>query len=120
MVVVVPSVVTAVFTSRASADLAMRALAEAAGIHRDRTSLFSTGAADGSGGPRPGCRGALEIFGIASKGISKGIMAGSALFYAEILLRGDTVVHVRVDGGDMADSASDTLKRFGAIDIDAR
>lgn len=116
MVVVTPSVVTAVFNNRVEADLAVIALTETVGIRRDCVSFLS---ADGSiGYPRPTLRrrGVLDIVGTALKNSE----LGSIPFYAEALRRGDAVVLVRVNGGDAADLVSDMLKQCGATDIDAR
>lgn len=116
MVVVIPSTVTAVFDTRSSANLAVDALIREDGIDQDSISFLvarllskhvriAFGRSDFSG-----------VVGMASTEVS----VGSAVFYAEILRQGGSVVLVCVDGGDAADLASDTLKQHGAIDIDAR
>lgn len=116
MVVVRPSAVAAVFHARVEADLAVDALTGAAGIHQDLISLFSTDAPSGRAGAGPGRPAVRDLATAAAKAFGP----ACGLFYAEALLRGDVVVLVRVDGGDTAELASEELRRYGAVDVDAR
>jgi hypothetical protein len=116
MVVVKPSTVTAVFDNRTVAGLAVDALTKTDGVHPDCVSLLFGVASPERARKRPDRRGGAGVIEIAARAFR----LGSDPFYAEVLRRGDVVVLVRVDGGDTADLASDTLKRFGAIDVDAR
>lgn len=116
MVVVTPSTVTAVFNTRLSANLAVDALIRKDGIDQDSISfLFARFL------PKHAriAFNRLDLSGVVGMA-SIEVSAGSVVFYAEVLRRGGSVVLVRVDGGDAADLASDTLKQHGAIDIDAR
>lgn len=116
MVVVTPSMVTAVFVDKVDANLAVVLLRQTIGIEQSHISFLSTETVSACAG------GVYNFCSYFESKKTKAIISSlrSSSFYDEAFCRGDVVVLIRVNGGDTADLASDTLKQCGAIDIDAR